>query len=296
MSIIKNITELQKYVRLAGTLDFNLLEPYRDLSIQQDMLEYCGGTLLSKLAAYNSDPDEETNPRFAELLPYVAMPLAYFTLKHAGPFIDLQITNAGFAVVSNSNLAPASRDRVQNLTNAINNLAYSSLDRLLDFLETNVSRYPDWEKSLAFTERFNCYVRSGSDIKNIVRIDQPCLTAYRYRTAFLRAQQFKIDPIISIEMGADIRKKLLNGSLPANYLLIINDLKAATYYFAAAEEENNSQYEITGEKYLASVRQIIDATPDNYPIYKASSVYVTPANYNNNPTTETSPIIMLGSF
>lgn len=56
------------------------------------------------------------------------------------PQLDLVLTPTGFGVVSNQNVAPASRDRVEALTNSVNRLSLDCLTELLSRIE----KHPLW--------------------------------------------------------------------------------------------------------------------------------------------------------
>ncbi len=69
----------------------------------------------------------------------------------AVPQLDLVITANGFGVVSNSNVAPASSERVKRLIDSLRRAESESVDSLLDALR----HFPDWNASPAACSSFS---------------------------------------------------------------------------------------------------------------------------------------------
>jgi hypothetical protein len=90
--------------------------------------KFLGDELVDQVADGSADEDF-----IAEL----AMPLANLTYLLSIPFFNLVLTNTGFGVVSNQNVAPASVERVKDLKEACLQAANDGMDKLLKYLEYN---------------------------------------------------------------------------------------------------------------------------------------------------------------
>lgn len=64
-------------------------------------------------------------------------------VKVAIPSLDLVLTPTGFGVVSNNNLTPASKDRVQSLLISVNQQALDSYERIIALM----AQVPSWYKT-----------------------------------------------------------------------------------------------------------------------------------------------------
>ena len=74
--------------------------------------------------------------------------------REAIPHLDLVLTENGFGVVSNQNVAPASMQRVNTLRQQVQQSLEDTIDDLLDYLRGNA----DWVNTYAATETFRSIV------------------------------------------------------------------------------------------------------------------------------------------
>lgn len=108
--IIKNESELRKYIpNVLATVDgetsfFDKLVPFIDDAEEWLYQTFAPQTLIEKLASI----DEEQQNIVKRLV-------AYQAFLSAIPSLDLVLTPNGFGIVSNSNIAPASKERVEKL-------------------------------------------------------------------------------------------------------------------------------------------------------------------------------------
>lgn len=85
--------------------------------------EYIGNTLFETFDMLPEDVQEEAKKAICLEAFYIAI-----------PFLDLVLTSTGFGIVSNTNVAPASKDRVASLSNQVRNSRDNALDELLVLL------------------------------------------------------------------------------------------------------------------------------------------------------------------
>lgn len=100
--------------------------------------KYIGQQLVDNLAGDNPD---------ANLLEKAAPAWIVLTFLESIPFLDVVSTNTGFGVVRTNSVAPASKERVESIRLACQSAANDYIDILLQWLETNVSDYGNWNKS-----------------------------------------------------------------------------------------------------------------------------------------------------
>lgn len=78
------------------------------------------------------------------------------------PFLDVVQTSNGFAVVSNANMAPASRERVDKLMAWVENRLYAQVDALIGYLRTS-SLLAEWRKFHRFDFMTELLFWTGAD-------------------------------------------------------------------------------------------------------------------------------------
>lgn len=124
-----------------------------DSSIYDRIAEYLdeGETEVKSLLGstlYDSREDDQ------ELLALCNRMACLFAYKTVIPQLDLVLTENGFGVVSNQNVAPASMQRVNTLRQQVQQSLEDTIDDLLDYLRGNV----DWVNTYAATETFRSIV------------------------------------------------------------------------------------------------------------------------------------------
>jgi len=91
-------------------------------------------TLFAKITPFISEVEEEFDVKVkgdatipTGIMPVVKRYVANESFRRAIPSLDLILTPNGFGVVSNTNVAPASKERVENLRRALNEAVNHSL-------------------------------------------------------------------------------------------------------------------------------------------------------------------------
>ena len=131
-------TDIKKYLPLQTQGVSAKFEGFEIRALYKYFPKFIGQSLVDQLAVDNA-PDalkEKVIPAWVVL-----------TFLESVPFLDVVSTNTGFGVVRTNTVAPASKERVEALIAACRSAANDYMDILLQFLETNVSDYPTWNKS-----------------------------------------------------------------------------------------------------------------------------------------------------
>ncbi|MBO6168502.1 MAG: hypothetical protein J6O51_00870 [Bacteroidales bacterium] len=128
------------------------------LEVAQDSLkaEILGESLTALL--------EEGNKEDKQLLGLVRRAISLEAFLRSIPRLDLVITEAGFGVVSNQDIAPASRERIQALTESIRADLDDAKDRIVSFLlKSHV--YSDWRGTEEFAALTDGLFMTFADFK-----------------------------------------------------------------------------------------------------------------------------------
>lgn len=148
--MILKLTEYKEYLPLNTLQGYNavITEATEMRTLYKWFPKYLGADLVNQLAGETPPEElmEEFKPAFASLTWFEAL-----------PFLNLTLTGSGFGVISNTNLAPASGERVRSLAVALLEAAHNSLDRLLSYLENNTATYTTWNQ---------CSLNPGSLLSN----------------------------------------------------------------------------------------------------------------------------------
>lgn len=291
MALLKSHTDFQKYVKInSGTELYDSLKPYIEDAQSRYLSRHVGSVLIGKIDAWYNSATPSTNADYTALLPYLQNPLAKFAIYLAVPYLDVQISNAGLTVTNNSNLAPASKERAASLRAESLAQAWDMTEVLLKYLETNKAKYSDWTASEAFTEATGCFIRTAEQFDTIIPIGASRIRFQEIKPLMKDIELMEIDPVLSTALANKIRTGITDNNLNNANKLILPYIRRAVAHFAWYHRGEADKHRMMAENYVAEIRKIINAYPDNYPEFKASTAYVAGstldryANDTDNPT------------
>jgi hypothetical protein len=293
MALIKNKADFEKYILIAGTVsEETLLKGVADAQ-EKYIRDVLGDGLLSSIDAWYNSLTPATNVAYTNLLPYIQRALARFAIYISSPELDVKLTDSGIGVISNQNIAPASADRVKKFDQSNEQRGWDNVETLIRFLEANKTDYALWANSSAYTLSISNLVNSALEYDSIIKIDKSRLYFQNIRPILTDIELLKIKPTISSDLFDVILAQLKANSVSAANNKILPLLQRAECYFAAAESLDKGKYQGTGveinkmfmdrdistyqnkaEAFLAEARRIIDASPDDYPEYRDSDIFI----------------------
>ena len=295
MALIKSSDELKEYIRISGNLNIEGILPSVPEAQDKFLRNILGEELLTDLDEwYNLDEGSQPSVEaYENLLPYVQRALARFTIVVASAELDIHLTDSGFGVISNTNLTPASAERVKKYDQQNEKRAWDNIEILLRFLEQNKTDYPEWVSSDAYTMAIRNLVNSAEEFDDIISIDKSRLYFSRVRTIMDDADLLHIRPTISDELFDVLINQIKNDSVTAANQKILKLLRRAEVFYTAIDSLDRTKYDGTGvqinlqfmqrdietyknkaAQYLSEARKILDNNPDDYPEYRDSDVYV----------------------
>lgn len=263
--IILAVEKIKKYVPINDIDEIVYFEAYLTEAQEGFIAKYLGQSLTKELDDYVAAEQLPDSITLNALLAVVEPALCFYAYYLAIPALDIAHTSAGFAVVQNTNQAPASKERVANLRASMFDNAQKTVERLLLFLEKNTADYPTWASSDAYFEWTKYFVNSCAEFDKIVSIDESRLKYLQLRPSIEEAEQLHIEPAITAELAAEIRTQAFAGTLTAANRKIYELVKRASAYKAFAIHHNEPNKAATAEMYISRAVNTILATPADYP-------------------------------
>jgi hypothetical protein len=294
MSLFKSITDFSKYVKLNSTIEFDkAIQPYEPDAVRDYIAPAMSQKLFDKLHDYYNADNPTADASLDALLPVVQTALARFTMLVASPFLDINIGSNGFTTFSTQQLVPASEARVRKLDNATEALAWQCIEALLQFLELNKTNYPEWAESPAYTMNISNLINSALEFDAVFPINQSRLTFKKLRPALTKIEIIKIIPAISQELFDDMLVQLRANELSAPYRKLLQLLRFAEANFVMSQKPGDN-FEADATAFLSAAMATLDASETDFPLYHASSVVRTSADYSQYENTEDSKIFVFG--
>ena len=269
--ILSNIKEAGKYLpSLNLTLENVRLNDF--FRRAQDWLtSHIIGTDIEELleidiAASAPDPHEDLRTLCQRVI-------AEMALTTAIPEMDLQLTEAGFAVQDNDDFSPASQARVDRLISKMPERIAADVDALVRFLldnsNTSESTYSDWRGTDQFkylTEAF---------IPLMEQYNKLALAAFKVNSyeefyaaipVMAREMQKVADYYVSRREVCRLRELYRDGEALQVHRMAIAELKSV----AVATYAHDTK---CARNHASCARDIMLDDPDNFPMFKASPAF-----------------------
>jgi hypothetical protein len=147
--LIKDTKEdIIKEISVNITFSFGAVEPYLKNEATDFIKAVLGNALYKALDDAYTDAGslEKLAEKWRVLLPLCQRPLVYYGYLKYLPFGDVSVSDGGISVKRSDTSAPASAARVQALKDAMRDIAWTSLEKLIKFLYANGNMY-DWDGS-----------------------------------------------------------------------------------------------------------------------------------------------------
>jgi hypothetical protein len=157
-----------------------------------------------------------------EVVRYVCLDAFYRQI----PQLDLVLTPTGFGVVSNQNVAPASRDRVSALQDAIRNERDDSLDSIISMLLGNEA----WASTVQAAKMVPSLMFLAEQVRDFAGMDGHRTDLVALRAKIGEAEQ-KITEVCSMEQYYTFIEHIRKGSCsPDEEKVILSARRAIGYH------------------------------------------------------------------
>ncbi|NDV96443.1 hypothetical protein D0T84_16200 [Dysgonomonas sp. 521] len=260
--LINNKEEFAKYIPTVGgynpdpnNTDWDKLSPFvqeAELFLQTELL----GIDLYNLIAATTD---------MQLKNAACTVVACMAYNGAIPYVDLIQTPNGFGVVSNTNQAPASKERVDRLNEWTKIRASEATDALITLIFQNAEYNAEWKKFGLYDYYTECLFMTAASLKRYCKRDALRYNLDELHPVFM-AYQEKISRMISHEYMNDIIVKRRDASLTIEDIAMIRTLM--TIMGMLYRNDDNAAY-----KLLETVVNTMVASLDKYPVYANSQAY-----------------------
>ena len=197
-----------------------------------------------------------------ELLKEVKRHICFKAFYNGIPLLDLVLTPTGFGVVSNQNLAPASRDRVDSLRRLIGNCRDESVDRVLEMLPS----LKDWGDSIVAQFRIGSLFYTAHQLRDYAGKPDALRSDLHQLAPVIAEAEEIIQSHISKELFKSLLEKTRKNTLTDDEIIILHALRRAVGFFI-----NNKLPAFRRE--IDDVVNVLEDNPPKFPLYKDSSAY-----------------------
>lgn len=265
--------QAKDHLKINATLNEATFAPFIPDAEKKYVKPFIGKELFALLDTWAIGQDAEEDPELAALYPYVVAVVSRGTMFIASPHMDLNIGESGFSVTSTQNLSPASRERVKDYKESLEDLTWSNVESLLQFLEENKIDYPDWVASDAYTMQVRNLINSAVQFDKEVDIDHSRLTFQKLRKHMDNVEEMRVKTLISPELFNYLIGKIKNGTdLSTNESKLVEHLRTFVANEVASKHlDRDTAY--VAQYHYNEARTLINKYPDDFPLYRDSDYY-----------------------
>jgi hypothetical protein len=254
--LLTSLEDFLKCIPTAEGSEWTALEPFANSADTTIKATLVGVDLYDYIKTLSADNELKTT---------LCNLIAFQLYKNAIPFVDLIQTNNGFAVISNSNQAPASKERVERLILWCEQSIDLHTDLLIMQLMSNAAAWAEWVKFKGFKTLTNCFFLTGIDFASYSKYSTRA-DFLKMKPSILSAQKNDLSERLSIDYVAELIGQIRTNSLTEKNEQIVDSCKLVLAKYAEKEEHE-------AEELLTQIVVMMEKTLTDYPTYAASAEY-----------------------
>ena len=197
---------------------FDKLAPWLSASEKWLQENFCGEVSMNEIVAMD---DKNVVKSLASQI------VVCEALRYAVPSLDLVLTPNGFGIVSNQNVAPASKERVERLIDSL----YDTRDNAVELLLTSLRQMQSWTAS---PQWFTATLFPNIDLVSLCGVTKHRWEKYvELRSMVIGIENSLADEYFSHEFMEILRLQAVATSADSNLSRIVNRLKPLIVDFIA---------------------------------------------------------------
>lgn len=267
------INELRKTVKVVKNVSLDVLDPFIKTAKDIYLVRYLGSELITKLESDNLNED------YSKLMELVRLSLGPLAIWLGTAELSVRLSDSGFTVEKKGEeFVPASDKKIESVSDSLEKRGFQYLDKALEFLELNKSKFPEWSRSKYYTLRAGNYIRSAVQFQELglVDIDYSRLTFETLRPLMSNIEERFITGLIGEDLDTALRSKLdgQQTAVEAKLIAAVRKFvacKTAELYTSHASKRNRTGSEF--REYKPLVRPVYADTADTGNFYAEQAAY-----------------------
>lgn len=270
--LINNLEKFKEIIPTAASVDdYADLKPYVESAKIWLITHVLGKSLYDRIKSGDSSGGAD-----APLIALCNNVICNHAYWDAIPFLDVQHTNAGFGVVQNNNLAPASAGRVKSLRDQCLVRRDNEVENLIDYLEDNAGYHDDWKSSPAYSILSDCLIQTARELAIYAEWEGNRKEFLKLRPRLIQITMNNLEPLFSKDYIEELIEKQRDGDLTGDDARVAILLKQS---LGSMITDNK----VAAEKVAFDALRYIDENLDSFETYAESKEHKAriAANYQN---------------
>lgn len=273
--ILSNIKQAQEFLPSLNLSEDNKRFNNFFRRAQEWLVEHIIGESIEEVL--ETDLEVGQNDSHKDLRVLCQRVIAEKALLDAIPEMDMQLTEAGFAVQSNDKMTPASAQRVDRLTNTMPLRIMMDCDTLVKYLirnsdgtQENPSPYDSWRSTEQYKYLTACFMPTTAMFNRHL---MPGVRSYEEYYDSLSSTALQMKTVAAYYVSGEEVGRLVE-LMRDNELLEVH--REAIAWLCRVATSMWRGDERAARNYAMYARNIMMSDPDSFPAFKASSAFNSP--------------------
>lgn len=280
MAIINNIDDLRQTIKVDVDTPFESWIIFLNDARNQFLVNYLGLELIEKLESINQSSASEADQKYLRLLSLARGVLGPYAGQLAMDELSINTGDQGHTVTKTDRLTPASDSKIAKVASSMLERAWNNLELLLEYLENNISDYPEWKNSRFYANYKTKYFSSAVSFQDagLIDINYSRLTFEKLRHLIIRLEKSEVSTLITDKVESFIfdtkntdedkkKSNLILGKIRAFLGARVGELHTSQTTRIQRSKNNNLEYK-------AIIRPLYsDESENNLNYYSAQARY-----------------------
>lgn len=228
MAIIKNIDQLKLTVKVNKSLPWSSISPYLEDAQDIYLIPYLGFKIVDKLENLDESSTSEDEGLLRAILSRVRRVLGPFAVLTGSAELSIMMGDSGHTVSKSDTSTPASDAKIEKADNNLESRAWQNLEILLQYMESNISKYPDWKESDYYKNKQTRFFDNSIQFQDqgLINIEYKRLTFEKLRQLIIRIEKTEITTLITPAIDAIILDPDPDDAKEKKRLLLLERIRA----------------------------------------------------------------------
>lgn len=305
-----NAAEIKQYISVNVSTNYGTLKPYIEIAESEYIKKLLGDDQYDELLDYYEAEDPAPETRLDELLTLVQRALINLAYFRGFPILIVKMSDQGAYRNENDKQKSLFKYQEDALREMFKRDGFNGLDAVLEYLETNIDLFPEFEGSTNYTVFKSNFINTTTEFDDIYNINGSRLVFLKLRRFMNVIEDSKIITLIGRTYFDELKTQIKEHTLTAANTTAVELIQKAVAFYSISQGLSELGVKLTdkglvfetregtvndykkdtkvggddlnalisssrknGDMYLSYVKDELHNNIDDYPTYAASDEY-----------------------
>jgi len=269
----ENFEEIKSFLPVSVSSDFESILPYIESAESEFIQPMLGIALYANLLAYyaNNDVTGEwigsNKAKWGELLKKVQRSIINLAYWMGFDMLNASFDASGFHREESESRKSLFKSQEEALRSGFRNNGFNALDKVLAYLDENLTVFPDFKTSQSYTVRKSSFVPDTISFNKIYFIDNSRLIFLKFQRFIDQAEDFEIQSLLGTSLYTRIKAEMIKDTPNADIVALNAYIQKVVVYLAVSNGLTELGVNITDRSiFLESQAATTDNTQVRQPV------------------------------